>query len=261
MRIIKIKGGLGNQMFQYAYGRNLELSGKKIVFDISFFEGNKANKDTARNYKLDKFNIQTQAEFSRKKRLFFDFCRKIKRRIGFEVDEYYQSEKYFINIADEIKKEFTLKNDFSDKAKEYLQKIENSNSVSLHIRRGDYVTNRKANAYHGVCDLRYYFEAIKKIKEKIINPVFLVFSDDIDWVKANLKGEEFVFVSSPKIKDVEEMILMSKCKQNIIANSSFSWWGAWLNNNSAKIVIAPKKWFNDKKAKQMDIVPSNWLRI
>jgi len=264
MRVIKIKGGLGNQMFQYAYGRNLELSGKKVIFDISFFEGRKSVKDTARNFKLAKFNIQTKAKFGNfftAKNLLINYLKKIKRRLGFFVDEYYQNEKYFINIADEIKNEFTLKNDFSDKAKEYLQILEGGNSASLHIRRGDYVANKKANAYHGVCDLNYYYEAIKIIKEKIPNPIFFVFSDDISWAKENLVGEKFIFVSSPEIEDVEEMMLMSKCKHNIIANSSFSWWGAWLNSNSEKIVIAPKKWFNDKKAEQINIAPANWLRI
>ncbi len=251
-------------MFQYAYGRNLEIAGKQISFDISFFDGAKPVFDTARIFKLNKFNIQTKARFGKfitKKDLLINYLNKIKRRLGFFVDEYYQNEKYFIDIAGEIKKEFTLKNDFSEKAKEYLQRIENSNSVSLHIRRGDYVENKKVNAYHGVCGLDYYNEAMRIIKEKINNPVFFVFSDDIAWAKENLKGTEFVFVSCPEIEDVEELILMSKCKHNIIANSSFSWWGAWLNNNSEKIVIAPKKWFNNKKAKQMDIVPSNWLRI
>ncbi len=264
MRAIKIKGGLGNQMFQYAYGRNLEIAGKRIAFDISFFDGAKPVVDTARIFKLNKFNIQTKTRFGKfitKKDLFINYLNKIKRRLGFFVDEYYQNEKYFIGIADKIRKEFTLKNDFSAPAKEYLQRIENSDSVSLHIRRGDYVANKKINAYHGVCGLDYYNEATRIIKEKINNPIFFVFSDDIHWAKENLKGNEFVFVSCPEIEDIEELILMSKCKHNIIANSSFSWWGAWLNDNSEKIVIAPKKWFNDKKAKQMDIVPSNWLRI
>lgn len=213
---------------------------------------------------MNKFNIQTKAKFGNfltGKNLLINYLNKIKRRLGFFVDEYYQNEKYFIDIADEIKKEFVLKNDFSAKAKEYLQRIENSNSVSLHIRRGDYVANKKINAYHGVCGLDYYNEAMKIIKEKINNPIFFVFSDDIHWAEENLKGTEFVFVSCPEIEDVEELILMSKCKHNIIANSSFSWWGAWLNKNPEKIVIAPKRWFNDKKAEQINIAPANWLRI
>jgi len=259
--IIKIIGGLGNQMFQYAYGRNLELSGRKVVFDVSFFQGNKAKKDVARNFKLDKFNIQTKIEFSGESHGFLDLWNKVKRYLGFKVDLYYQNEKYFINISDNIRQEFTLKKELSVKAKEILQKINNSNSVSLHVRHGDYVLDKKTNMFHGTCDLDYYGKAMSLIKEKVDSPVFFVFSDDIAWTKDNLKGSEFVFVSCPEIEDVEELILMSKCKHNIIANSSFSWWGSWLNSNSDKIVIAPQKWFNDKKANKNQILPEKWIRI
>lgn len=259
--IIKIIGGLGNQMFQYAYGRNLELSGKKVVFDTSFFAGNKNSKDTARDFKLDKFNITTSAEFSPKKHLISDIWIKIKRRLGLNADVYFQSEKYFINISDNIRQEFTLKKELSNKAQEVLGNIENTDSVSLHIRRGDYVVDKNINAFHGICGMDYYQRAIELIKEKISHPTFFIFSDDITWAKDNLKGPEFVFVSNPEIEDVEELVLMSKCKYNIIANSSFSWWGAWLNNNLDKIVIAPQKWFNDKKANKNQILPEKWIRI
>jgi len=259
--IVKILGGLGNQMFQYAYGRNLELSGKKVVFDTSFFIKNKNSKDTARNFKLDKFNIATSVDFSPKRHLISDIWIKIKRRLGLNADVYFQSEKYFINISDNIRQEFTLKKELSVKAKEILQKINNSNSISLHVRHGDYVLDKKTNMFHGTCDLDYYGKAMSLIKEKVDSPVFFVFSDDIAWAKDNLKGSEFVFVSCPEIEDVEELVLMSKCKHNIIANSSFSWWGAWLNSNSDKIIIAPQKWFNDKKANKNQILPEKWIRI
>lgn len=261
MMIIKLQGGLGNQMFQYAYGRKLELSGKEVIFDVSFFKGNKAQKDIARNFKLDKFNLQTNIEFSDKRHIFLDGWNKIKRNIGCKVESYYQGEKYFIDIADEIRKEFTLKKGLSLKAQEILQKMENNNSVSLHVRRGDYVSNKTTNTYHGVCGLEYYQAAMDLIKEKVINPTFFVFSDDIAWARENFIGIEFIFVSSPEIEDTEEMILMSKCKHDIVANSSFSWWGSWLNNSSNKIVIAPKKWFNDKKADENNIVPDRWFKI
>jgi len=259
--IIKIIGGLGNQMFQYAYGRNMELSGKKVVFDTSFFAGNKNSKDTVRNFKLDKFNIATNAEFSPKRHLISDIWIKVKRRLGLNADVYFQSEKYFINISDNIRQESTLKKLLSNKAQESLSNIKNNNSISLHIRRGDYVTDKNTNMFHGTCDVGYYEKAISLIKEKVDSPVFFVFSDDIAWAKDNLKGSEFVFVSSPEIEDAEELVLMSKCKHNIIANSSFSWWGAWLNSNLDKIVIAPQKWFNDKKANKNQILPEKWIRI
>lgn len=260
--IVKIFGGLGNQMFQYAYGRNLELNGKKIVFDISFFSGHKYKSDTARNYKLDKFNIKTQAEFSIKHHQIFDLFIKIKRRLGLETDQYFQNEQYFKNIADIIRQEFTLKSSLSVKAQEILNQIKNSQSVAIHIRRGDYITDKKTNEYHGVCDLNYYKKAITIIKSKCQQPTFFIFSDDIEWAKANMSGENMVIVSDLTIEDVEEMFLMSQCQHNIIANSSFSWWGAWLNNNQDKIVIVPKKRFNNELAnKKYLIPPKNWLQI
>ncbi|MFA7314320.1 MAG: alpha-1,2-fucosyltransferase [Candidatus Magasanikbacteria bacterium] len=263
MIVLKLKGGLGNQMFQYAHGRSLEFSGKKVVFDISFFENNKAKHDVARDFKLCNFNIDKKVKFVNKKNVFFDFVNKIKRILGFNVEEYFQSEKYFRNIEDVVRKEFTLKNEMSESASKFEQEIlHNRNSVSLHIRRGDYVSDIKTNDYHGVCDLNYYERAIKYLKEKIGEIKIFVFSDDISWVKENLKLDNLFFVSSEDIKDYEELILMSKCQHNIIANSSFSWWGAWLNENKDKIVIAPKKWFNNNQVNnKSDIVPKDWIRL
>jgi hypothetical protein len=261
MIVIKISGGLGNQMLKYAYGRSLELSGKKIIFDISFFHGYKASRDVARDFKLDKFNLQTQVKFSQKKHIFLDLWIKLKRKLGFKITTDYPNEKHFIIHTDEIRQEFVLKKELSNSATEILQKIETENSIALHIRHGDFVTNKITHAYHGVCNLTYYHIAIKTIKEKIYHPIFFIFSDDIAWAKANFSGEEFVFVSSPTTKDYEELILMSRCYHQIIANSSFSWWGAWLNRNPHKVVIAPKKWFNSKRPDSSEIIPDNWIKL
>ncbi len=263
--IITLKGGLGNQLFEYAYGRRLELSGKKIRFDTSFFHGNKAKIDTARDFKLDKFNIETKAEFSEKKHSFLNLTRKIKRHLGFKFDEYYQNEKYFKNIEKNIRKEFTLKNPLSKTSLSWEEKIKNTeNSVSVHIRRGDYVSDKKTNTYHGTCDIKYYKNGLEKITEILQNKnvEIFVFSDDIAWTKENLKlPYQTYFVSSPEIVDYEELILLSKCKNNIIANSSFSWWGAWLNQNNDKIVIAPKQWTTTKNSDELDVLPKKWIQI
>ncbi|MCK9581418.1 MAG: alpha-1,2-fucosyltransferase [Methanoregula sp.] len=261
MTIIKIKGGLGNQMFQYAYGRKLELGGKKIIFDISFFHGARAATDTGRNFLLPFFKLKTEAEFSPRARRLRDLMAKFVRKIGAGIEEYFQGEKYFKDISGELKKEFILKNDLSPNGQNILKQIIASNSVSVHLRRGDYVSDQKTKAYHGVCEPEYYNKAVQIIKEKVVNPTFFVFSDDIGWAKSNLNIEDSIFVSNPEIKDCEEMILMSNCKHNIVANSSFSWWGAWLNNNPEKIVIAPKRWFLDKKVDKNDIVPNGWIKI
>jgi hypothetical protein len=263
MKIVSIKGGLGNQLFQYAYGRSIELSGKKIIFDTSFFYGNKARKDTARNFKLNNFNIEIKDNFSDKRHPFLNIYNKIKKKFGFEEENFYQSEKYFKKIENNIRAEFTLKNLMSNESLFWLKKISDTkNSVSLHIRRGDYIKNKIANKVLGTLPLDYYYNAIDIITKKIITPEFFIFSDDIEWVKNNLTlNFPVYFVSDQKIQDYEELILMSKCSNNIIANSTFSWWGAWLNSNSEKIIIAPQRWFKDSSIKNEQIIPEPWITI
>jgi len=176
---------------------------------------------------------------------------------------YWQSEKYFLNYREDLLEEFTLKKELHPKSKEYENKIREVQSVSLHIRRGDYVTNTHTNSVHGTCSLQYYRDAVKEIEIKVEDPHFFIFSDDLAWVKENLDFiDNVAFVELDKeIPDHEEMVLMSLCKHNIIANSSFSWWSAWLNQNDKKIVIAPKKWFNDQTINTEDLIPNTWIKI
>lgn len=268
MKIIDIKGGLGNQLFQYAYGRNLELSGKKIIFNTSFFNGDKAKIDTARNFKLNNFNIKTKAQFLDKKRTISKIIKKILGKIGVKQEEYFQSEKYFINIAEVIRQEFTLANEATDASKDIISSIKNTEiPVSVHVRRGDYVKDAKTNQYHGSCPPDYYEKALARIAQELGTDEskkikLFIFSDDIEWVEQNLSFPfETNFVSNPLIPDYEELVIMSNCAHNIIANSSFSWWAAWLNNNPKKIVIAPEKWLNTKPKMYKDIVPKTWIKI
>lgn len=263
MKIIRIKGGLGNQLFQYAYGRRLMLINKKeVIFDISFFEGSKQKKDTTRPFLLDNFNIDNSVKFENiKENRFSKSFKKIISKITGDYG-FYQSEEYFKGIEEIICKEFTLKEPFSATARVFADKISNTkDSVSIHIRRGDYVLDTKTNEYHGTCDLTYYEKTIEYIKQKNESPTFFIFSDDIEWVKENLKIDNAIFVSNPEVKDYEEMILMSKCSHNIIANSTFSWWGAWLNQNPDKIIVAPKQWTAEKTSDELDIIPKSWIQI
>jgi len=260
-KVVKIHGGLGNQMFQYAYGRRLELSRKKIVFDVSSYCGRGEKKEIAREFLLPAFKLQTVALFSPKKRPWRNLFRKALAHAGLINSGFYQGEKYFAPIADVIKREFLLKRDLSSAAREQTSCLSQNNTVSIHVRRGDYVSDGKTAAYHGSCGLDYYRRAIGIMKEKILAPMFYIFSDDIEWAKNNFIGPEYVFVSRPEIFDVEELILMSRCKNNIIANSSFSWWGAWLNSNPDKIVIAPSKWFNAASVDTKNIIPEVWIKI
>ena len=129
------------------------------------------------------------------------------------------------------------------------------------MRRGDYVTNKNASSFHGTKDLGYYKAALKPVLKQTNKPVIFVFSDDPEWCKQNLKfSQNTIYVEGNK-KGSEDMRLMMQCKHNIIANSSFSWWAAWLNQNSDKVVVAPKKWFNDPKIDVSDVIPKSWLKI
>ena len=179
------------------------------------------------------------------------------------LEGYWASEKYFQDISDVIRKEFILKNTPDAINKAMMKRISSCNSISIHVRRNDYVEDKKTNDFHGVCGLEYYNKAVSMIGKKIKNPTFFVFSDDPEWCKINLRLDfptDYVTHNLGK-KDYEDMRLMSACKHNIIANSSFSWWGAWLNNNSNKIVVAPKKWFADASTNTADLVPKQWSRI
>ena len=294
MIIINLKGGLGNQMFQYAAGRALSLrqqekTEKKIELklDISGYSENNGI-DTARHYALDVFKINVEVasqEEIRKLKYPYGIISKglrflktkILRRfnIGFisgiynakksiYLDGFFQTEKYFIDKEEDIRSAFELSKPFGSKALEIQQRIISApNSVSLHVRRGDYVKDTKTNKHHGTCDAEYYKIALDQIRSKISKDISIfVFSDDVEWVRDNMPiTHPTTYVSSPEIKDYEELILMSSCEHNIIANSSFSWWGAWLNQNKNKIVMAPREWVRTGKSELRDICPTSWIRI
>lgn len=289
MIITKLSGGLGNQMFQYACGLSLSnKSGTLMKIDTSaYIQDNLVPGDTIRKFELDKFNIscdyanidETQSikyplgslskifNFIYKKLLrvnHLDFHPGLfKMKTNQYLDGYFQSEKNFINVADTIRKEFTLKRELIDAAvTEFERKVFMTNSVSIHIRRGDYAQDRKTNLYHGLCPISYYEQAIAFMTSKVATPYFFIFSDDIDWVKKNIKiTHPHMFVSGNNFIPQQEMHIMSKCKHNIIANSTFSWWGAWLNQNPDKIVVAPKKWVNIKPNPHPNIIPETWITM
>ncbi len=259
--IIPLTGGLGNQLFQYAHGLKLSLVDKKnVVFDTSFFAN--TGRDTNRPFLLDKFNINTSSSFTEVKiSIFAKYFKKIAQRITGDYG-YYQSEKYFREVKREIQQQFTLKNPLSPASQDVADQIHmQPRSVSLHIRRGDYVKDLKTNQHHGVCDLGYYRAAIDHMKTHLDTPTFFIFSDDIAWVKENLDVTDATYVSNPSIPDYEELILMSMCQHNIIANSTFSWWAAYLNQYTQKIVIAPKQWTAKKSSKELGILPATWLQL
>lgn len=152
------------------------------------------------------------------------------------------------------------KEELSNTNKKISEMISSINSISIHIRRGDYASSERLQVIYGLCPLNYYYTAINSISKAVKNPHFFVFSDDIGWAKQNLKITHPVkFIIGNKA--LVDLCLMSQCKHHIIANSSFSWWGAWLSTNKNKIVYAPKQWFKKTKLIPHDLIPESWIRI
>jgi hypothetical protein len=295
---MKLMGGLGNQMFQYSLGRKLSLINNDILkLDISDYH-NDIHK-IKREYKLKYFNIieniATSDEIQKLKSIYFSknkifskTLNKIKNKLNIRpktyikekftnmfdpeifnlkgnvyLEGYWQNEKYFYDIRDVLLKEFTLKYEPSKRFYELLTQIQATQAVAMHIRGGDYVRDRETANFHGVLPINYYIKAIEIIKSKLNDPFFYIFSDDLEYANVILEKLRIkcYLVSQFKLPDYEELVLMSKFKCFIIANSSFSWWGAWLSNFPDKIVIAPRIWFNNKKMRNINIAPESWIKI
>jgi hypothetical protein len=274
---VKLDGGLGNQMFQYAAGRRLALKhGVPLELDLSWLKTTE-RAGWGRSYQLDCFNIQARKRsnisISKIRRLFHKqiTIQERDRRFNASVLDapddsyligYWQCETYFKDVEGAIRRDFTFSHLPEKRNKELMKKISNCNSVSLHFRRSDYVDVKGTNQFFGVPSLdKYYYPAVKFISERVSSPHFFVFSDDPAWGKQNLTIESpTTFVDhNPPQRGFEDLRLISNCKHHIIANSSFSWWGAWLNPNREKIVIAPSKWCQDPD--QNKIILPDWITI
>lgn len=265
-------GGLGNQMFQYAFGYAVSKNLKTQLY--YYFDPSIGS--IKRNFELDIFKLSGKEVSNRLIFFLYKLAFPQLREQGFSytnysnaiknnstLSGYWQSEKYFIKHQKEIRSEFSFKNALVGKNKNITNRITNSNSVSVHIRRGDYVENKKTNAHHGVCSKGYYQKAMSVVETNIKNPSYFFFSDDPEWARNNLSSKfESTYIDwNTGNQSYIDMQLMSLCKHNIIANSSFSWWGAWLNNNPKKKVITPKKWFANKSINTSDLIPPKWLKI
>lgn len=179
------------------------------------------------------------------------------------LEGYWQSERYFCDISDIIHQEFTVKQPMEGMNRELAELISGCESVSLHVRRGDYVANPRSLEFHGICNLSYYRKCIAAIVQKVQSPHFFVFSDDPNWAINNIKIEyptKFITHNGPD-KGCDDMRLMSLCRHFILANSSFSWWGAWLNSYPHKLVYAPEKWFNSSDLNTIDLLPKKWITM
>lgn len=279
MVIIKMQGGLGNQMFQYALFRKFQSNSRKVKVDISWYQGNSAEVQRQLDIKLFPVKLDECNGWERrvKDNIFTRFILKyvgicigvyvepssatyisdiFKKRFAL-LEGYWQTEKYFQDIRKELLEDFKFPGSLSVEEEDILQNIKRKNSVSIHIRRGDYLSN--ADRYGNICTKGYYFKAIQYMQKKLRRPFFYVFSDDIEWCKKELSiYENMIFVDiNNEISSIHDMKLMANCKHNIIANSSFSWWASWLNQNRDKIIIAPKSWNNKEECP--DIGCENWI--
>ncbi len=283
MIITRIIGGMGNQMFQYAAGLSLAMKHETVLkLDLADM-----GKDPSRGFELTKLNTniipatfeetQPYRESSLTKRAMLKLLPAHKRgyykephfkadphfqdaRDGSYLKGYWQSWKYFYDIKETIQEQFRVKDEYLGGVKELGNSFRDNHTVSVHIRRGDY-TSRAALKYNGLLDGDYFNSALARMKVEHQGLEVKFFSDDINWVKTHVRTDlphEFITgVSSHSA--IEDFYLMQQCRHHIIANSSFSWWAAWLNAQPGKLVIAPAKWFATSKNDTSDLFPPEWI--
>lgn len=289
MNIVQIQSGLGNQMFQYAFYVALKHHQPDTKIDASIYR----YRPSHNGYELERiFAIHpehaTITECNQLADVRKDLFSEIRRTLGWgkrttgqlviEPDPaqgwcpellhadncylqgYWQSEKYFAEVKEQVRQDFQFCLPLSPEDEQWAKQIQNSNSVSVHIRRGDYLKKRRVEDYN-VCSVSYYRNAVKTIQAQVEHPVFYVFSDEPEWGKAQeIFPEGTIFVSGHTgEKAYIDMQLMSLCRHHIIANSSFSWWGAWLGQQEETITIAPDTWFRNRP--RPDIIPQEWTTI
>lgn len=303
MKVVNLKGGLGNQFFQYAFGKSLEKETNTTVkYDTTWFETGAdydhdilyldffdteyevANKKEIENlYPLDGLGKRIAGRIYRRSpfisQSLFGHFREMDNRKNtiltsepymFEYspkvystnrdsyfDGYWQAFQYVDSVSDILAKEFRLTEPLSEQSKEINEEIGRSESVSIHIRRGDYTKN------NNTLPIDYYRKSVEEMNFRTEDPQYYIFSDDIDWVRNELeiKGD-CTYVDHNGVETAyEDLMLMSSCKHNIIANSTFSWWGAWLNQNSDAIVLAPGIWLGWGDTDDMDILPNAWETV
>lgn len=298
MIIIKISGGLGNQLFQYAFARSVALR-LETDFKLDINPYNTYYKKV-RKYSLSHFNVKQEfakdSDFFgfvwlvKQNRIFgtfykylrlksklmsfyypertFHFDPRVFSKNGTYFDGFWQTEKYFKDIEDVIRKDLTLSDPLSEESSKNLGKIKKENAISVHVRRYEMSADKMYSGtidIQGVCSIDYYKKAMEYMSRRENNPHFFIFSDNYDWAIQNFKLLPYAItcIKGNDEKDYEDLILMASCRHNIIANSTFSWWGAWLNTNKNKIVIAPSKWFNNVKTSVdiKDIIPESWIKM
>jgi hypothetical protein len=292
MIVVKLQGGLGNQMFQYACAKMLATKYEiSLKVDLDFLLDRTPRENFVfRNYDLDIFilnppiiSVEEKTKLLRKpSNLLQRFIKPnyitfVEKQFNFDekvmnlgpntyLDGYFQSEKYFASIKDEIKKEFTFRNKFSELEKSLYDEIKSKNAICVNFRRADYVNLQVSADMHGIVEMEFYHHAINEIATKVDNPTFYVFSDEITWCQQNFSIDypcTFVDYRYKGEKFASYFQLMIACKHFIIPNSTFAWWAAWLSESNETIVITPRKWFANEvmQAQAIDIIPDRWIKM
>ena len=284
MVIISLKGGLGNQLFQYAMAYDFaRKKNHELYIDNTAFEMKNTHRDNGLvdfNFPITKADQRSIQRLENPYSIFSKLYKVAKRKITKDYnvgwkpelietkkndvffEGYFQSYKYFEDSVEDLKLFFTLKDQLHKGVKYTEEEINHCNSVSLHVRRGDYVTNKKVERFFNICNHDYYTRAIDMMRSLIGPCKLFVFSDDPAWVRENMSfpGIDFKIVSSNVLRPAQEMYLMSRCKHNVIPNSTFAWWGAYMNPNKNKVVVCPSLWSRDSQDFKY-LIPHEWTRL
>jgi hypothetical protein len=293
---VSLYGGLGNQLFQYATARSLAVHLQaELALDLAWFDiVTKMPDVTPRKFALAPFNIRGTLQNegtalfttgNRLQRLAKKIVRALRpqpTKVHLVTEEkstfnpkifslqgllwlkgHWSSPKYFENIQSLLQQEIGTPRQLNPKSTELISTISNSNAIAIHVRRGDYVTNKQAAKRHGLCGMEYYQAGLNIVTRGLDNPHCYIFSDDTEWVRENFKIEipmTIVDVNGPDDAH-QDLWLMAACKRFIIANSSLSWWGAWLCGATDKVVVSPKKWALSAGHDTQNLIPADWVQI
>ena len=289
MILLRLSGGLGNQMFEYALYVALKARGKTVKIDdvsdymaadrrsvqLDIFDApyERASREEIIRYTDASmaFRDRVRRKLTGRKSLAYRetemaYDPSVFRRDPVYLEGYFQSERYFADVKDEVRRRFRFRFDqqegqaLPEYCQSHLEQIRSGQSVAVHVRRGDYLDPKHGGIYEGICTREYYEEAMGRIRERWPDARFFLFSNDPDWIRRNLGGEGRILVEGGSEETgYLDLYLMSRCRHNIIANSSFSWWGAWLIENPQKMVIAPSRWMNGRGCR--DIYTEDMIRI
>jgi hypothetical protein len=285
--VVRLMGGMGNQLFQFAAGRRLaSRHGSELLLDLGWFRHEGKSVATPRSFQLGGFEVaagltelqpRVLAGWERKRRWSLSSRRRLEvirqRDSDAALDErvlgapddvlllgYWQSEKYFVDAADVVRRELRFPDEPDERYAHVDEIARNPSAVAVHVRRGDYVAHPETSAVHGALGRDYYRRALELVAARVEDSQFLAFSDEPEWVERELAPEFRLMVVTGGDAH-QELRLMSRCTHHVIANSSFSWWGAWLGEQNDSVVVAPARWFSDPGVDTSSVIPERWVRL